>query len=87
MRSTNTFSSTFGADLKKATNDEVLIYVCVTVNGKRTNMSTKRKIAVSLWDTKKKKAKSTFTEARQVNLYLERVKTQLFQYYQDLKFK
>lgn len=41
MRSTNTFSTTFWADLKKATNDEVLIYVRVTVNGKRTNISTK----------------------------------------------
>lgn len=87
MRSTNTFSTTFWADLKKATNDEVLIYVRVTVNGKRTNISTKRKIAVSLWDAKMKKARGTSSEARQVNLYLEQVKTQLFQYYQDLKFK
>lgn len=34
-----------------------------------------------------KKARGTSSEARQVNLYLEQVKTQLFQYYQDLKFK
>ena len=87
MRTISTFSILFWADLKKETNGEVLIYARVTVNGRRTNISTKKKISISLWNPEKKKAMGTTIEAKQVNLYLDQVKAQLFQCYQDLKFK
>ena len=51
------------------------------------SLSLKRKIDVSLWNAKKKKAKGTSSETRQINLYLDQTHTQLFQCYQDLKFK
>ncbi len=38
-------------------------------------------------DSKKKKARGNTAEARQINLYLDQVHTQLFQCYQELKFK
>ena len=87
MRTTSTFSILFWADLKKEINGEVLIYARVTVNGKRTNISTKKKINISLWNPEKKKAMGTTMEEKQVNLYIDQVKAQLFQCYQDLKFK
>lgn len=87
MRSTNTFSILFFANQKNKNDDQALLYARITVNGKRVNLSLKRKIDVSLWDAKKKRAKGTSSEARQVNLYLDQTHTQLFQCYQDLKFK
>jgi site-specific recombinase XerD len=66
---------------------QALLYARITVDGKRVNLSLKRKIDVSLWDAKKKRAKGTSSEARQINLYLDQTHTQLFQCYQDLKFK
>ncbi|MBP0904315.1 site-specific integrase [Mariniflexile gromovii] len=87
MRTTNTFSILFWADQKSKNDDQALLYARITVDGKRVNLSLKRKIAISLWDAKKKRAKGASSEARQINLYLDQVHTQLFQNYQDLKFK
>ncbi len=87
MRTQNTFSTLFLVQKSKAINNEALLYARVTVNGKRADISLKKKIPLSLWDNKKKKARGNSNEARQINEYLNQVKTQLFQNFQDLKFK
>jgi site-specific recombinase XerD len=87
MRATNTFSILFWVDQKKAIFTYALIYARITVNGKRVNISTKRKVPLEIWDAKKKKAIGNSSEARQINLYLDQVHSQLFQSYQDLVFK
>ncbi|MCR9066626.1 MAG: site-specific integrase [Cytophagales bacterium] len=87
MRTPNTFSILFWADQKNAKQNLALLYVRITVNQKRINISLKQKISLDLWDAKKKKAKGTSNKARQINEYLIQVQTQLFQCYQDLKFK
>lgn len=86
MRTKNTFSISFWADLKNATNNTALIYARITVNSKRVNISLKRKVNISDWDSKKSKVKGTSQQARQTNLYLDQVHAKLFQIYQDLKF-
>jgi site-specific recombinase XerD len=87
MRATNTFSVLFWTDQKKATHDQALIYARVTVNQKRVNISLKRKVFLNLWNSKKQKVIGNSMEARQINQYLSQVQSQLFQCYQDLKFK
>ncbi len=87
MRTKNTFSISFWADLKNAKNDNALLYARITVNSKRVNISLKRKIPVSLWDSNKNKVKGTSFQARQINQYIDQVYSQIFQIYQDLKFK
>jgi len=87
MRTTNTFSILFWTDQKNYKNNQALIYARITVNQKRVNISLKRKISLDLWDAKKKKARGNSNEARQINQYLTQVNSQLFQCYQDLKFK
>lgn len=42
---------------------------------------------IDLWDSSKKKAKGTSALSRQINFYLEEVNSQIFQIYQDLKYK
>src|SRR5690606_26576254 len=87
MRSKNTFSVLFWIDQKRATDKEAIIYARVTVNKKRVNISLKQKVSLNLWDAKMKRAKGSSIGARQINQYLAQVQTQLFQCYQDLKFK
>ncbi|WP_111308324.1 Arm DNA-binding domain-containing protein [Confluentibacter sediminis] len=87
MRNTNTFSILFWTDKKNMRGGQALLYARITVDGKRVNLSLKRKIDISIWDATKKSAKGTSSEARQINLYLDQTHTQLFQCYQDLKFK
>lgn len=87
MRSTHTFSILFWGDQKNAINGDVLIYARVTVDQKRSNISLKRRVPLNLWDPKKKKLRGNSKEAQNANQYLDQVYTQLFQIYQDLKFK
>jgi site-specific recombinase XerD len=87
MRAKNTFSILFWADQKNSKNKEALLYARINVNQKRVNISLKKKILINLWNPKLKKAKGTSAEARQINQYLTQVNSQIFQIYQDLKFK
>ena len=87
MRTKNTFSILFWADQKNTKNDQAILYARITVNQKRVNISLKRKISISIWDPKLKKVKGNSPIARQTNEYLTQVNSQLFQIYQDLKFK
>lgn len=87
MRATKTFSVLFWADLKNAVNDQALIYARITINGKRTNISLKRKVPISLWDAKKKQAKGHTIQAKQVNNCLEQARAKLYQHYQELEYK
>ncbi|WP_317132045.1 Arm DNA-binding domain-containing protein [Bizionia myxarmorum] len=62
-------------------NNDALIYIRITVDGKRVNFSLKKIIHLDLQDLTKKKVKGTTAHAKQTNLYLEEVKSQLFQIY------
>ncbi|HLT87603.1 MAG TPA: Arm DNA-binding domain-containing protein [Sphingobacterium sp.] len=50
------------------------IYARVTVNGKRTEISVKRSVAVSGWDAKKGLAKGSREETAELNRFLARFK-------------
>lgn len=87
MRAKHTFSTIFWLQSTRAINGQALIYIRITVDGKRANLSSKKRIPIHLWCPTKKKAKGNTALARQINLYLEEVNSKLFQIYQDLKFK
>jgi hypothetical protein len=87
MRTKNTFPILFWADQKNTKNDQALLYARINVNQKRVNISLKRKISISIWNSQLKKAKGNSAEARQINQYLNQVDSQLFQIYQDLKYR
>jgi integrase/recombinase XerD len=87
MRTKLTFSTFFWLQTTRAINKEALLYVRITVDGKRVNLSLKKRIPIILWDPNKKKAKGTTAQSKQINLYIDEVITKLFQVYQDLKFK
>ncbi|MEN5196538.1 RteC domain-containing protein [Sphingobacterium faecium] len=55
------------------------IYVRITIQGKRTEFSTKKFITPAKWDPKTMKMKGTTEEARSINSYLESIKNKLTQ--------
>lgn len=87
MRTKHTFSTMFWQQTTKAVNNEAGLYLRITVDGKRLNVSLKRRIPIDLWDPKKKKAKGTSAKAKQINQYLDEVKSKIFQIYQELKYR
>ncbi|UBZ10153.1 hypothetical protein LDL79_15295 [Leeuwenhoekiella palythoae] len=51
MRTRLTFSLNFWINGCRAENEEAIIYARITVNGKRANISLKRKVPVESWDS------------------------------------
>ncbi|WP_345004376.1 site-specific integrase [Snuella lapsa] len=85
MEISNTFSVLFWLKLASAKNGKAPLYVRITVNGKRAELSLKRKLVISDWDASKNKLKGLGDEAKRINAYLKQVNAQLFEAYQKLK--
>lgn len=55
MRTSLTFSVLFWIYAKRARNNQTNIYVRITLNGKKVNISLKQKVDVDVWDAKGQK--------------------------------
>lgn len=62
---------------KKDNAGEVPIYLRITVNGKRAEISTNRKVEVSKWDSDTQRAKGRSESARILNDYLDSLQNQI----------
>lgn len=71
---------------KKATGDLSMatIYLRITVNGKRAEVSTLRKIPISKWNAKANRVIGYSIEARQANRQLDIIKNRIYEIYQNL---
>jgi site-specific recombinase XerD len=85
MRTSSTFSILFWIYSARAINNRAAIYVRITVNGKRVNISLKQKVDIGSWDVKRQKVKGNGKISRELNFYLDEVKSKLVQCYRDLK--
>ncbi|MEL7269535.1 MAG: site-specific integrase [Bacteroidota bacterium] len=85
MRTTQTFSILFWVYAKRAQNNQSNIYVRITLNGKKVNISLKRKVNLDSWNAKAQKVRGNGKEARELNLYLDEIKAEIIQSYRDLK--
>ena len=80
-----TFSITFfiiRTKLRK--NSEAPVLLRITVNGERTNVSIQRTIKPDHWNSVKGCAKATTQYGRDLNLYLDQVRLQIYQHHQRL---
>ena len=69
---TNTFSLLFYIRTTKIKADSTApIYVRITINGKRAELSAKRSIDPSKWNTKKGRSKGTNEQSKSLNKYLD----------------
>jgi site-specific recombinase XerD len=87
MRTTNTFGIQFITRKNKAKEELAPIYVRITVDSRRVEISLKRWINPNDWDNIKGKAKGNKDEAKSLNHYLEEVRAQLVQNYQELQLQ
>ena len=86
MRCSTTFSVLFWVYSQRADkNNFSNIYVRITVNGKKVNLSINQKADISSWDSKRQRIKGNGNLARSINLHLDEVKSEIVQCYRDLK--
>ncbi|MBD0833222.1 site-specific integrase [Aestuariibaculum sediminum] len=84
MSTRSTFNLLFWVNTSRIKNKEVSLYARITVDGKRANISLKRRIPLSNWDSNKGKAKGSKQEAKALNKYLNQVRAKIYQSYEDL---
>lgn len=85
MRTSSTFSILFWVYGKRAVNNKANIYIRVTLNGKRVNISLKKKVNLTTWDEKLQRANGTDKDSRILNLYLNEVQSKVYTIYEDFK--
>lgn len=71
-----------GNDVDK--HGKVPIYARITVNGKRSEFSIRRKVTLDKWSSEAGKIKGNSTEARTFNRYLSEIESKLYRIHQDL---
>ena len=85
MTAQHTFSILFWLNKSKTKDGQAPIWVRITVDGKRKELSAKRRLDVKLWNSKKGRANGTRQEAREINHYLDQVQNRLYAIYQEMK--
>lgn len=85
MRTSSTFSILFWIYAKRTKNNQAPLYARITIDGKKLNISLKRRIETRLWNAQKQRIKGTGAKAKQLNQYLDEVHSKLFQCYQELR--
>ena len=84
MKNSHTFSILFWLKLANAKNGKAPLYARITVNGKRAELSLKRKLTISNWDPSKNRLKGLNDESKLINGYIKQVQAKLFGCYQKL---
>ncbi len=87
MKTLQSYSILFWAHTKRAKDGKAPVYVRITVNGRRNSISLHHSVLVRSWDPEKQRSVGTCQSSKQTNLYLEQVRSQLFEIYQDLRLK
>jgi site-specific recombinase XerD len=85
MRSSNTFGIQFVIRLpKQQKNDQATVFARISVNGRRCEISLRKKVNPQNWDDAKGKARGTKEEIRKLNEHIERVRTLIADGYHQL---
>lgn len=85
MRTSSTFSILFWIYASRAVNNQTNLYLRLTLNGQRVNISLKRKVNVNTWNKKTQRANGTGKVSKNLNLYLNGLETDIYVIYDKLK--
>ena len=85
MSKVSTFSILFWIYSSRAINYRTNIHARVTIDGVRANISLNQKIDIRTWDAKKQRIKGNGVKSREINLYLDVIKSELVKCYRDLQ--
>lgn len=75
----------YGKKAKITTEGLLPIYLRVTIEGKRIELTTKRYVEVSKWSSESGRVKGSTEEARTINKYFDQLKQEVYNYENDLK--
>ena len=84
MKTKSTFTIIFFTRKSRSNPKQLSIYVRITVNGKRSEMSLKRRIEQNQWDSSKNRGKGNSETTRILNAYLDGVYNKLLQCHKEL---
>ena len=87
MRSNSTFSVLFWLYSSRSKNGKAPIYARISVNGKKLNISLKRRIQINHWDSERQRVKNSTIDAKSINQYLDEFYSGLFQSFQQLRIE
>jgi hypothetical protein len=85
MKTTQTFSILIWANKAKTTDEGLPIFARVPIDGKRAEISIKKKVLPEKWDAKAGLAKGNSEEARTINNYISQVKAELFKIFNQMQ--
>lgn len=74
----------YGKSAKKTTENLVPIYLRVTINGSRFEVSTQRYVDAAKWSSAAGKMKGNTEEARTINAYLDTLRSKVYTYQKDI---
>jgi hypothetical protein len=81
MKTTQTFSILFWANKGKSTSEGLPLFARITIDGKRAEISLKRKVDPNLWNPKA----SCVDGKSEVNNYIAQVKAELLKIYNQMQ--
>ncbi|WP_034044890.1 site-specific integrase [Wocania ichthyoenteri] len=84
MKTKSTFTIIFFTRKSRSNPNQISIYIRITVNGKRSEMSLKRSIEQNQWDNTKNRGRGNSENARILNAYLDGVYNKLLQCHKEL---
>ncbi|MEQ9414530.1 MAG: site-specific integrase, partial [Cyclobacteriaceae bacterium] len=87
MRTTNTFGIQFITRMNKIKNGLAPIYVRVTVDARRVEISLKRYVNPKEWNGKKGMSRGSRNDIKSLNHYLEEVRSNLVACYQEMQIQ
>lgn len=84
MRTKSTFSVLFWINSSRSKTNEAKLFARISINGKRVNLSLKHSINPDSWDSKRSKLKGRSSEVREINQYLDHVRSDLYSCYREI---
>jgi len=85
MHTSETFSISFFIKKYKAKQNKAPVYARITVNGQRTELSTRLSVDMDNWNPGKGLARGSKDDVKQINTYLEQMRAELVRCYQEIK--
>ena len=84
MKSEHTFAILFFLKSSRTDENHGFVFIRITVDGRRSEISLKRKIGKELWNTEKGSVKGTNEDSRTINKQIDGVRSKLYDYYHQL---
>jgi len=87
MRTTHTFGLQFILRQNKKDQNSGIIYVRITIEGQRSEISLKKNLPTSQWNNARGKANGSSKDAKSLNAYLDDIRIKLTECYRELQLK